>query len=173
MRAALCAVLAAFTLLAATPAPAPTRVDLVKMQPKALLPKVPLHTSYVVAVNKLGQVTRVVSGSPSKDKTYNLQTFGNALQAFIRTPDGHAISGTYKLTYDYNPKTARIRRDVALLKVGGVDPNAEGAALQMIDDVQKHAKKPPAAQAERPVPLTPASTQPLPDLQHILKTPAP
>ena len=102
------------TLLAATPAPAPQptpyRIDLTKIQPKSLLPKVPLHTEYVVAVNKLGQVTRIISGKGSKDKTYNLQTAGNALQAFIRTPDGKAISGSYRLTYDYNPKTARIHR---------------------------------------------------------------
>lgn len=189
MRALLCAVLAAFTLIAATPAPQATRVriDLTKIQPKSLLPKVPLHTEFVVAVNHLGQVTKIISGKPSKDRTYNLQTAGNALQAYIRTPDDKAVSGSYRLTYDYNPKTARIHRDVALLKSGGVDPNAQGAALQMIEDVRKHAKphpgetglvpgqspvaQPPPAQGR--LQPAPGGSSHLPDLQQILKTPAP
>jgi len=144
LRAALCAAFAACTLLAATPSPVPTpyRVDLTKIQPKSLLPKVPLHTEFIVAVNKRGQVTRIISGKSSKDRTYNIQTAGNALQAFIRTPDGKAISGSYRLSYDYSPKTTRIHRDVALVKAGGVDPNAEGAVYQMMDDVKKRAKAP-------------------------------
>ena len=190
MRALLCAVAAAFTLLAATPAPhaSPYRVDLTKIQPKSLLPKVPLHSEFVVAINKLGQVTRIISSKTSADKTYNLQTAGNALQAFIRTPDGKAISGSYRLTYDYSPKTTRIHRDVALVKAGGVDANAEGAALLMIDDVRKRAKPHPGetgpqapAPATAPAAQAPQAQQPrpgavnthLPDLQQILKTPAP
>jgi hypothetical protein len=177
MRVLLCAVAAAFTLIAATPVPhaTPYRVDLTKMQPKAMLPKVPLHTEYVVAVNKMGQVTHIMSGTPSKDRTYNLQTAGNALQAFIRTPDGKAISGSYRLTYDYSPKTTRIHRDVSLLKAGGVDPNAQGAALQMIEDVRKHAKPHPGETPPPPLakPEPGNSVQHLPDLQQILKTPAP
>lgn len=175
-----CAVIAAFTLIAATPAPKPTRyrVDLTKIQPKALLPKTSLHTEYVVAVNKLGQVTHIMSAKMSKNKTYNLQTAGNALQAFIRTPDGKAISGSYLLTYDYSPKTTRIHRDVALVKAGGVDPNEEGAALKMIDDVRKHAKPHPGETAPQrgeiaPAPLERSSPSHLPDLNQILKTPAP
>lgn len=145
LRAALLAALATLTLLAATPAPnaTPYRIDLTKIQPKTLLPKVPLHTEFVVAVNKLGQVTRILSVKPSKDRTYNLQTGGNALQAYIRTSDGKAIVGTYRLTYDYSPKTTRIHRDVALVRAGGVDPNAEGAVNVMLDDVKKRAKPAP------------------------------
>lgn len=150
-RALLCAPVAAVALLAATPAPTPfpkpveTRVDLTKIQPKSLLPKVPLHTEFVVAVNKYGQVTEIVSGKPSKDRTFNLQTEGNALQAYIRTEAGTAVPGTYRLTYDYAPKTARIRRNVALVKAGGVDANAEGAVNKMIDDVKKRGKHPTPA----------------------------
>jgi hypothetical protein len=176
MRALLCAVAAAFTLLAATPAPhaAPHRIDLTKIQPKALLPKVALHSEFVVAVNKRGQVTHIVSSKLSKDKTYNLQTAGNALQAFIRTPAGKAISGSYRLTYDYSPKTARIHRDVSLLKAGGVDPNAQGAALRMIDDVRKRAKPHPGETPPPPLKQpAPGTSSHLPDLQQILKTPAP
>jgi hypothetical protein len=146
LRATLCAGLASVALLGAVPSPAPSpyRVDLTKIQPKALLPKVPLHTEYVVAVNKLGQVTHVLARKISKDKIYNLQTYGNAMQAFIRTGDGHAISGSYRLTYDYSPKTARVHRDVQLVRAGGVDPNALGAVNRMIEDVRAHAKKSPA-----------------------------
>ncbi len=177
-RAVLCAAAAAFALLAATPAPlpSPTRVDLTKIQPKSLLPKVALHTEFVVAVNKLGQVTHIVSGKPSKDKNYNLHTLGNALQAFIRTPDGTAVPGTYKLTYDYDPKTTRIHRDVVLIHAGGVNPDEEGAVYKMMDDVQKHAKKASPA-PERSAAMTPAprptGSVRLPGLEQILKTPPP
>ena len=183
LRAALCAAAAALALLAAAPTPLPYRIDVTKIQPKALLPKVVLHTEYIVAVNKLGQVTHVITGKVSKDKTYNLQTYGNAMQAFIRTPDGKAISGSYRLTYDYNPKTARVHREVALVKAGSVDANAEGAVTKMLDDLKKNGK-PPARPAGSPVPepvrtaaMTPGP-QPsgnlhLPDLNQITKTPPP
>ena len=182
--AALCAAFAAFALLgAATPAPVPHRVDITKIQPKSLLPKVPLHTEYVVAINKLGQVTRVLSGKVSKDKTYNLQTYGNAMQAFIRTTDGRAISGKYRLTYDYSPKTARVHREVALLSAGGVDPNAVGAVNEMIEDVKKHGRPlAKSAASSSPGPIRNAAMTPgpqpsgnfhLPDLQQITKTPPP
>jgi len=178
LRAALCAAFAALALLGATPAPKPpNRIDLTKIQPKALLPKVPLHTEFVVAVNKLGQVTHVISAKPSKDKTYNLQTYGNAMQAFIRTPDGKAISGSYRLTYDYNPKTARVRRNVALVKAGGVDANAPGAVTQMLEDVHKHGKPPgkpaPTGTAAMTPGPQPSGNLHLPSLKQILKTPPP
>lgn len=158
LRAAACAALAAVALLAAapSPSPSPTRIDLTKLQSKALLPKVPLHTEYVVAVNKLGQVTHVISGKVSKDKTYNLQTYGNAMQAFIRTPDGKAISGRYRLTYDYSPKTTRVHRDVALVSKGSVDANAPGAVTQMYADVRKHQKAAPKPSSTAPVVPAPA-----------------
>lgn len=167
-RAALWAVAAACALLAATPAPQPrgTPVDVTKMQ-KALLPKERLHSEFVVAVNKLGQVAKIVSVKPSKDRTYNLQTGGNALQAYIRTPDGKAVPGTYRLTYDYDPKTALVHRGVALLHAGGVDANAPGAVTVMLEDVKKHS-----LHAVAPGPQ-PTGKLKLPSLQQILKTPAP
>jgi hypothetical protein len=175
VRAAVCAVLASVALLGATPspAPAPQRIDLSKLQSKTLLPKVPLHSEYIVAVNKLGQVTHVISGKVSKDKTYNLQTYGNAMQAFIRTPDGKAISGRYKLTYDYSPKTTRIHREVALVERGTVDANAPGAVIEMYADVRKHqSQKSKASAAPAPAPTAaqtpgpqPSGTFRLPDLK--------
>jgi hypothetical protein len=186
VRAALVAAFAAVALLGvASPpasAPLPYRIDVTKVQPKSLLPKVKLHTEYIVAINKLGQVTRVLSGKISKDETYNVQTYGNALQAFIRTAEGTAIPGRYRLTYDYNPKTARVHREVELVKAGGVDPNAMGAVNQMFADVEKHGKHPKPVPSLTPGPERSAEMTPgpqpsgnlhLPDLQQITKTPPP
>jgi len=183
LRAALCGAVAAIALLGAAtaPTPPPHSVDITKIQPKALLPKVALHTEYIVAVNKLGQVTRVISGKLSKDKSFNLHTYGNAMQAFIRTTDGKAIVGTYRLTYDFRPKTATVHRDVALVKAGGVDPNALGAVPRMLEDVKKH-RLAAAKAAGTPGPVRSAAMTPgpqpsgklnLPDLQQITKTPRP
>jgi hypothetical protein len=160
LQAAACAALAAVALLAAAPSPSPSpnRIDVLKLQSKAVLPKVPLHTEYIVAVNKLGQVTHVISGKVSKDKTYNLQTYGNAMQAFIRTADGKAISGRYKLTYDYSPKTTRVHREVALVATGTVDANAPGAVTRMYADVRKHQKAAAKATSTPPAAPTPART---------------
>jgi hypothetical protein len=145
---------AAVGLLGASPAPssAPAEANhLTAAQMKALLPKTALHTEYEVAVNKLGQVTGAHAKVQSKDPNFNLQTYGNALQAFIRTDDGHAISGLYRLTYDYDPKTHRIGRTVALIHPGGVNADAEGAADAMIDTAKKEAAA-AAAKAKHPSP---------------------
>jgi hypothetical protein len=163
------AVAALLTLIAATPSPhpSPVRVDLTKIQPKALLPTVPLHTEYIVETNKMGQVTRVVHGKLSSNKTYNMQTYGNALQAFIRTPDDKGVAGKFKLTYDYNPKTARIHRDVSLVQLGGVNPNAEGAANRMMDLAEKQTPEP--APKARPS----VNSERLPDLPQIMHSSPP
>jgi hypothetical protein len=181
---ALAAVLAATAAASAAtpaPAPAPTRINVEKLQPKELAPKVPLHSEYIVEVNRLGQVARVRSVKPSKNPTYDAQTYGNALQAFIRTPDGNALAGTYRLTYDYSPKTMRVHRDVALVHAGGVNPNAQGAALQMMEIAKKNAGKHPAAGTEKqPANATLPSPSPgvvppvrrLPDLPQVMNTPS-
>jgi hypothetical protein len=160
---------------AATPAPhgtqRPVRVDLTKIQPKSLLPKHAEHTEYVVEINKFGQVTKVRSERRSDSATFNGQTYGNALQAFIRTPDGHVVVGTYRLTYDFDPKTARVRRDVNLLSQGGVDPDAKGAALVLME--KAHAAAPTSVNIA-PGPATSVDPRSLPDLPSIaVPTPAP
>ena len=97
--------------LAATPTPAP------KPKPTRVvihLPNVPLHTEVVVEVNKKGQVVRVKSTKPSKIASFNVQTYGNALQMWIRKPDGSATVGLYRVTYDYDPKTQNVTRHIAL-----------------------------------------------------------
>lgn len=164
LRAALAA-LALLAFLAASPAPAPT------FSP----PKVALHADFLVQTNKLGQVTHVQFGKLSNDKLYNFETYGNAVQTFIRTPDGKAVAGTFRLNYDYDPKTKRIRRDVVLVKVGGVNPNAEGMANRMIDDAKRGqaAAASAAAVPTRPPPHPISVDTRLPSLQKILETPTP
>ncbi len=101
---------------------------------KMLAPHMPataLHTEFIVETNNKGQVTRVRSGRNSKDRTFDLMTYGNVLQTFIRTDTGNAHAGTFRVTYDYSPKTHTVSRDVSLISLGGVNPNAEGAVYEM------------------------------------------
>ncbi len=161
-RALLTAALAsgALFLIAATPAPGPSPTlpalpnenALTKAQMQSMLPKAALHTEILVKTNKLGQVTGAKAVKLSTDHVFNLQTYGNALQTFIRTEDGKAEPGVYKLTYDYNPKTQKIARDVSLVKLGGVDPNARGAALVMMDAAKKEAAAAAAKAKHTPAP---------------------
>ena len=164
---------------AASPAPkpaptAPPRVDVTKLQPKELAPKKPLHVEYTVEVNKLGQVARVRSVKPSHDVPFDTHTYGNALQAFIRTPDGNAIAGTYRLTYDYDPKTLRVHRDVALLRAGGVNPNAKGAAKDMTEIARRNGlKTPPPSLTVTPGPVPSVTIRRMPDLPQVMRSPSP
>jgi len=176
------AVLAASSVaLAASPAPAPKppqRIDVTKVQPKELAPKKALHVEYIVEVNKLGQVARVRSVKPSHDIAFDTHTYGNALQAFIRLPDGKVILGTYRLTYDYDPKTLRVHRDVALVKQGGVDPNAKGAAAEMTEIAARNGKKAEAQAAKTavtpaPNPAPSVNIKRMPDLPQVMKSPTP
>jgi hypothetical protein len=107
-------------------------------QPKAY-PPVALHSEVVVEVNKKGQVVRVKSTKPSKVASFNLQTYGNALQMWIRHPNGTAQVGLYRVTYDYNPKTQDITRRVSLVSAGGNWGNQEGAANVMMEMARKQA----------------------------------
>ena len=146
-------------LIAATPAPSgspPAGNSLTRAQMQSLLPKTPLQTVYVVATNKLGQVTNAKPKTLSKNANFNVQTYGNALQAFIRTDDGKAVPGQYTLTYNYSPKTGHIARTVALVHAGGVDVDAKGAALVMMDAAQKQAAA-AAAKAKHASPAPHAS----------------
>lgn len=105
------------------------------------LPNIPLHTEYTVEVNKMGQVVRVTSRKPSKVVTFNVQTFGNALQMWIRRADGTAQVGLYRVTYDYDPKTQKVTRGISIISTGGSWANEEGAANVMIDTAKKEAEE--------------------------------
>jgi hypothetical protein len=129
--AALAACLALTSTLAdAAPTPAPKASaragDLAKYRPTTAQ-----HTEFTLEVNAKGQVSKVDSAHASKDRVFNTMTYGNVIQTFIRTPDGHAVSGLYRMSYDYDPKTQKIRRTVSLIHAGGVDPKAPGAVVKM------------------------------------------
>ncbi len=136
---ALATFLLAMTLpaFAATPAPARTAHPVVVPTPR--LPTRKLHTEFVVEVNGKGQVVKVKSGKRSDVPSFDAQTYGNVLQMWIRHPDGSAEVGLYKVTYDYNPSTKKVHREVALMKSGGDWGNEQGAALQMMDIANKEA----------------------------------
>lgn len=85
------------------------------------------HSEFVVEVNGKGQVVRARSVKPAHDDAFNALTYGNVLQAFIRRRDGSAVPGLYRMSYDYDPGKKMVRRQVALVRAGGVDPNALGA----------------------------------------------
>jgi hypothetical protein len=128
--------------------------------PRSTPPTVPLHTAFVVEVNHYGQVVRVTSRDFSKNAIFNLQTFGNAQQMWIRHPNGTADVGLYRVTYDYDPRSHKVVRRVALVRLGGNWANSQGAANAMMDEAQRQAES--------------ASGKNLPPLQNIIDaTPTP
>jgi hypothetical protein len=162
----------ASSVAAAAPTPAPKASarpgDLSKYRPPAAE-----HTEFTLEVNAKGQVTKVDSARASKDRVFNTMTYGNVIQTFIRTPDGHAVSGLYRMSYDYDPKTQRIRRTVALIRAGGVDPKAPGAVAKMAQinlknaqliqkSLQAQAKAAAAARARAAKATVKAKTSPTP-----------
>ncbi|MEO6834288.1 MAG: hypothetical protein ABI231_00035 [Candidatus Tumulicola sp.] len=124
-------------LAATTPKPSTSPHAVTIPPPK--LPNEKLHAEYVVEVNKKGQVVRIKSGRGTKYATFNAQTYGNALQMWIRKADGTAEVGLYKVTYDYDPKTHHVDRRIALVSKGGTWGDAEGAANVMLDTAKKEA----------------------------------
>jgi hypothetical protein len=125
---------------AATPSPAPPGAA----NPNATMPPPPLpktveHTEFVVEVNKMGQVVRVKSAVPSKSASFNTQTMGNALQMWIRHPNGTADVGLYKITFDFDPKTRDVRRTISVVSLGGAWADQPGAATKMLDDAKREA----------------------------------
>lgn len=129
----------AVALAASTPTPAPrsTRITVT-------VPTVPLHTEVVVEVNKKGQVVRVKSTKPSKSGAFNLKTYGNALQMWIRKchTEGNATKcegevGLYRVTYDYDPKNGKVTRRIALISAGGSWGDSQGAANLMMNMLKK------------------------------------
>jgi hypothetical protein len=128
---------------AATPKPAATPHKITLPAPK--LPNQKAHIEYTVEVNKFGQVVRIKSGHGSKFTILNHQTYGNALQMWIRHPDGSAVAGLYKVDYDYDPKTHDVARHIALISRGGSWANQPGAANVMLETAKKEAEASAAA----------------------------
>ena len=120
-------------------------------------PSVRERAAYVVEINAKGQVAHVRGRTLSPDVAFNTMTYGNALQVFVRTVDGKAIAGTYRIAYEYRPQTHAVRRSVALLHAGGVDPRAPGEVERMA-----------AVAGRRTAPTTTTTTSaPLPDFESI------
>jgi hypothetical protein len=159
---------------AAKPPAGPTPFDVTKVQPRALAPKRQLHVEYTVEVNKLGQVARVRSVKPSHDEDFDTKTYGNALQMFIRTPDGRALAGIYRVSYDYDPKKLTVDRTIALVRAGGVNPNAKGAALDMMEIARRNQHRtPPPGLYVTPGPIPSVNIRRMPDLPQVMKSPSP
>jgi len=132
---ALAGAFAALPANAATPSPKATAAS--HYVPP--VPKVAEHAEFLVEVNAKGQVVRVRSakGTGDKDPVFNAQTYGNVLQMWIRHPDGTAEVGLYRVTYDFDPHTKKVRREVAIVRRGGNWGNEPGAATVMIDTANR------------------------------------
>lgn len=117
---------------AAAPTPAPL--------PTPNYPKKALHASLQVEVNKRGQVVRVVHGDLSGDHPFDTMALGNAMQMWIRHPDGSAEVGLYRVTYDYDPHTRNVTRTPSLIKAGGNWGDKPGAATLIMRDAQRQAE---------------------------------
>jgi hypothetical protein len=129
--------------------------------PSPPAPATALHTAFIVATNKKGQVVTVKAERKDRDPAFNLMTFGNAEQMFIRTADGGAIPGRYRVTYDYVPETKAVRRNIALVSAGGVDPEAIGAVDRIAADRRRLAERARKARNAKasPAPAKPAATR--------------
>lgn len=120
-------------LAASTPKPVPI--------PAPHLPSKPLRSTILVEVNKKGQVVRVKGGTLSHDSVFDTMTIGNALQMWIRRPDGSAVTGLFRVNYDYDPHTHNVQRHVALISQGGGWANEPGAATRMVQTAQRETRE--------------------------------
>lgn len=130
----LCALLAlpaALLPLSAQATPKPATM------PKPSMPNRPLHGMLEVEVNAHGQVVRVVHGTLTGDPQFDTMMIGNALQMWIRHPNGTAQVGLYRVLYDYDAKTHNVLRFQSLLRAGGNWANEPGAATSIIRDAKR------------------------------------
>lgn len=109
--------------------------------PTPNLPHKPLHVQLLVEVNNHGQVVRVEHGTLSGDRAFDTMTLGNAMQMWIRRPDGTAVTGLYRVTYDYNPRTHDVARVPSLVRSGGNWANKAGAAALIIQDARRQVQQ--------------------------------
>jgi hypothetical protein len=99
-----------------------------------------MHAVINVEVNARGQVVTVTGGELSRNAVFDTMVIGNALQMWIRHPDGSADVGTFRVTYDYDPRTHNIRRTFALISRGGAWAHSPGAATKMIELAQRETR---------------------------------
>lgn len=130
------ALTAAPLAVVAAPSPAPHPV----VVPTPTYPNKALHVSLQVEVNKKGQVVRVAHGNLSGDKGFDTMALGNAMQMWIRRPDGTAEVGLYRVTYDYDPHTRNVTRTPSIIKAGGNWGDKPGAATLIMRDAMHQAE---------------------------------
>lgn len=133
--------------------------------PTPVLPKHPLHNTIDVEVNARGQVVGIRGGTLSKDRVFDTMTIGNALQMWIRKPDGTAETGVYRVKYDYDPRTHDVQRHISLVSAGGSWGKAKGAATEMTDVMKKEAQKAEAMMREQQKKAEQARAKNLPDIK--------
>jgi hypothetical protein len=104
-------------------------------------PKTPQHVYYLVEVNRKGQVSKIRSGTHSQDRLFDSVTYGNVAQTFVRRSDGKAISGLFRVSYDYDPKSQKVTRSVALVHPGGVDAAAPGLVDVVVEINRRNKQK--------------------------------
>ena len=110
--------------------------------PTPNLPNRPLHSTIVVEVNKRGQVVRIAKGGQlSHDSVFDTLSIGNALQMWIRRPDGSAVTGLFRVNYDYDPHTHNVSRHIGLISSGGDWSNDPGAATRMVDAAKRETRE--------------------------------
>jgi len=143
VQSALCALFAGAILgtpcsAAPPPEPTPNPGDIAKF--RSNYPKTPQHSDFLVEVNDRGQVSKVRSGTHSKDPRFDAVTYGNVIQTFVRRSDGRAISGLFRVSYDYDPKSEMVRRSVALVHAGGVNAKAPGLVTVFAEASEHNAR---------------------------------
>jgi len=145
--------------------------------PEPTLPNRQLHATVDVEVNKHGQVVRVRGGQLSHDSIFDTMTIGNALQMWIRRPDGTAITGLFRVSYDYDPRKHSVSRHVALLSSGGAWANEPGAATRMMETARRETAEAYARLQAQEKQRREAAAKHLPDinaaLKRALKSPTP
>lgn len=132
-------------------------------------PKRPMHVRLDVEVNKLGQVVRIKNGTLSHDDVFDTMTIGNALQMWIRHPDGTAEVGLYHVDYSYNPKTRTVSRTMSLASRGGTWANDSGAATKMAQVARREALQEEAQLKAEERRREAESSKHLPDIHAIVK----
>jgi hypothetical protein len=146
---------------AASPKPVP--------MPTPNLPNKPLHVQLQVEVNNRGQVVRVDHGKLSGDEAFDTMTLGNAMQMWIRRPNGGAQTGLYTVTYDYNPRTHAVARVPALIRAGGNWGAKPGAATMIIQDARRQVKEAEVRLRAEQAKQRAQSAKNLPDINAALK----
>jgi hypothetical protein len=133
------------------------------------MPNKPLHVQLLVEVNKRGQVVRVDHGTLSGDRSFDTMTLGNAMQMWIRRPDGTAQTGLYSVTYDYNPRTHNLDRVPTLVKPGGNWANRPGAATLIIQEARRQVQEAAARLKAEQQKQREESAKHLPDINAAVK----